>query len=43
MVRVRAAWRILHAIVHLLHGVAVIALRFGSLDAAGRAARIQWW
>lgn len=43
MVPLRAAWRILHAIVHLLHGVAVIALRFGALDAAGRAARIQWW
>jgi len=28
---------------HLLHGMAVMALRFPSLDAAGRQARIAWW
>ena len=27
----------------VLHGMAVMALRFPSLDAAGRQARIQWW
>ena len=28
---------------HLLHGLAVMRLHFGALDAAGRHARIQWW
>lgn len=36
-------WRIGRALVHLLHGMAVIALRFPTLDAAGRHQRIQWW
>jgi len=35
--------RIARALVHLLHGVAVVALRFGTLDAAARQARIAWW
>lgn len=39
----RAAWRVLRMLVHLLHGIAVMALRFPSLDAAGRQQRIQWW
>jgi 1-acyl-sn-glycerol-3-phosphate acyltransferase len=39
----RAVWRISRAFVHLLHGMAVIGLRFPGLDAAGRQARIQWW
>jgi 1-acyl-sn-glycerol-3-phosphate acyltransferase len=30
-------------VVHVLHGMAVMALRFPSLDAPGRHARIQWW
>ncbi len=30
-------------LVHLLHGMAVMAWRFPSLDDAGRQARIQWW
>ena len=38
-----ALWRLLHLALHLLHGVAVMALRFPSLDAAGRQARIGWW
>jgi 1-acyl-sn-glycerol-3-phosphate acyltransferase len=29
--------------VHVLHGVAVVALRFGALDAAGRQQHIRWW
>ena len=37
------AWRLTRALLHLLHGMAVITLRFGWLDAAGRHARIQWW
>lgn len=39
----RAAWRLLRMLLHLLHGMAVMALRFPSLDAAGRQQRIQWW
>jgi 1-acyl-sn-glycerol-3-phosphate acyltransferase len=39
----RAALRLLHAALHLLHGMAVMALRFPTLDAAGRHARIGWW
>ena len=37
------AWRLLRASLHVLHGMAVIRLRFPGLDAAGRHARIQWW
>jgi 1-acyl-sn-glycerol-3-phosphate acyltransferase len=36
-------WRVVRLLLHLLHGMAVMALRFPSLDAAGRQARIQWW
>ncbi|MDH4391105.1 MAG: lysophospholipid acyltransferase family protein [Aquabacterium sp.] len=36
-------WRLLRVLLHVLHGMAVMALRFPSLDAAGRQARIQWW
>jgi 1-acyl-sn-glycerol-3-phosphate acyltransferase len=39
----RAAWRLLRMLVHLLHGMAVMALRFPALDAAGRHERIRWW
>ena len=40
---VRAVWRLLRMALHLLHGMAVMALRFPALDAAGRQARIRWW
>lgn len=39
----RAAWRLTRMLLHLLHGMAVMALRFPALDAAGRQQRIQWW
>lgn len=39
----RAAWRLLRCGLHLLHGMAVLAWRFPSLDATGREARIQWF
>ncbi len=39
----RGAWRLLRIAVHVLHGVAVVLLRFPSLDAAGRHTRIRWW
>ena len=41
--RLRAAWRLLRAVGHGLHGVAIVLLRFPSLGAAGRHARIAWW
>ena len=37
-----AVWRLLRAVSHVLHGMAVMT-RFPSLDAAGRQQRIQWW
>jgi len=38
-----ALWRVLRVVVHLGHGIAVMALRFPALDAAGRHERIRWW
>ncbi len=38
-----ALWRVLRLGVHVLHGMAVMALRFPTLDEAGRQARIGWW
>lgn len=39
----RALWRLLRAVLHGGHGLLVVLLRFGTLDAAGRRARIRWW
>ncbi|MCR5866904.1 1-acyl-sn-glycerol-3-phosphate acyltransferase [Aquincola sp. J276] len=39
----RAAWRLLRALLQLLKGVAIVALKFPSLDAAGRHREIQRW
>jgi 1-acyl-sn-glycerol-3-phosphate acyltransferase len=39
----RGAWRLCRAVLHGLHGLIVVLLRFPSLDAPGRQARIQWW
>ncbi|MFN5167498.1 MAG: lysophospholipid acyltransferase family protein [Pseudomonadota bacterium] len=39
----RAAWRLACALVHGLHGLVLVLLRFPSLDRAGREARIAWW
>ena len=38
-----AGFRLARLSLHLLHGMAVMALRFPSLDEAGRQARIGWW
>jgi len=43
MPSLRAAWRLLRMVLHLLHGMAVIALRFASADAAERQRHIRWW
>jgi 1-acyl-sn-glycerol-3-phosphate acyltransferase len=37
------AWRLARLLQHGVHGLAIIALRFGSYSAAQRHARIQWW
>ena len=41
--RLRAAWRLLRCVVHGLHGLVIVLLRFGALDAEQRQARIRWW
>lgn len=41
--RLCAAGRLLRVVVHGLHGVAVVLVRFPSLDAASRRARVGWW
>ena len=38
-----AAWRLARSVLHLLHGMAIVALRWRALDATGREARIAWW
>ena len=38
-----AAWRLARALVHMLHGLGIVTLRFGALDAPARRQRIQWW
>jgi 1-acyl-sn-glycerol-3-phosphate acyltransferase len=38
----RALWRLLRAVLHVLHGMLVMT-RFPRLDAQGRHQRIQWW
>jgi 1-acyl-sn-glycerol-3-phosphate acyltransferase len=43
MRRVRAAWRLLRAVLHGLHGLAIVLLWFPRLGAAERHARIGWW
>jgi 1-acyl-sn-glycerol-3-phosphate acyltransferase len=37
------ALRLCRAVLHMLHGMAVMALRFPALDETGRHARIGWW
>ena len=39
----RAAWRLLRCVLHGLHGLGVVLLRFRMLDGPQRRARIQWW
>ncbi|HWI12312.1 MAG TPA: lysophospholipid acyltransferase family protein [Burkholderiaceae bacterium] len=39
----RAVWRLLRSVLHALHGLGIVLLRFRGLDAAQRHARIRWW
>ncbi|WP_295645606.1 lysophospholipid acyltransferase family protein [uncultured Methylibium sp.] len=43
MRQLRAAWRLLRVLLHVLHGVAIVLLMFRWLDLAGRRRRVQWW
>ena len=36
-------WRLLRVALHVLHGMAIVALRFRWLDTAQRQQRIGWW
>ena len=40
---VRGAWRLVRAVLHGLHGVALVLLRFPSLSREGRRQRVHWW
>ena len=40
---VRGAWRLARAVLHGLHGVAIVLVLFPSLDREGRRRRVHWW
>jgi 1-acyl-sn-glycerol-3-phosphate acyltransferase len=41
--RLRAAGRLLRAVLHGVHGVLIVLLRFGTLPVAQRQWYVQWW
>jgi 1-acyl-sn-glycerol-3-phosphate acyltransferase len=41
--RLLGAWRLVRTVVHGLHGLAIVLIRFPRLDAPARQARIRWW
>ncbi len=43
MTLLRGAWRLARAVLHGLHGIAIVLWLFPRLGAAGRHARIAWW
>lgn len=43
MRRLRGVWRLLRALVHGLHGLAVVLLLFPSLGREARRERVRWW
>ena len=43
MSRLRGSWRLARTLVHVGHGMALVALRWRWLDDSGRQARIAWW
>ena len=43
MTALRAAWRLLRLVPHVLHGLWIVRRRFELLDAASRHQLIQWW
>lgn len=42
-VRLRALARIVRALVHVVHGILIVLLRFQAYDRAVRIERIEWW
>lgn len=42
-VALRAVWRLLHCVAHLLDGLAIVVFRFGGLDSAQRHRRVGLW
>jgi 1-acyl-sn-glycerol-3-phosphate acyltransferase len=43
MRRLRAGWRLLRVVLHGLHGLAIVQLRFPALSVPQRHERIRWW
>jgi 1-acyl-sn-glycerol-3-phosphate acyltransferase len=41
--RLRAAWRLARCVVHGLHGLTIVLLRFPRFDAGQRHVHIRWW
>lgn len=39
----RGVWRLTRAVLHGLHGVGIVLLRFPSLSRQGRRERVRWW
>jgi 1-acyl-sn-glycerol-3-phosphate acyltransferase len=39
----RAVWRLVRLLAHLLHGLAIMALRFPAFSDAERHVAVQWW
>jgi 1-acyl-sn-glycerol-3-phosphate acyltransferase len=37
------AWRLVRVVLHVLHGLAIVLLRFPSMTPIARHARIRWW
>jgi len=42
-VRLRAFARLLRAVVHVVHGILIVLLRFRAYDTPRRVERIEWW
>jgi len=42
-VRLRALARLLRAVMHIVHGILIVLLRFRAYDPARRIERIEWW
>lgn len=43
MQALRGAWRLARVLLHVLHGLAIVLLRFGRFDAGQRRERVLWW
>jgi 1-acyl-sn-glycerol-3-phosphate acyltransferase len=40
---VTACWRVARSVLHVVHGLLIVVLRFHVLDARQRMLRVQWW